>query len=73
MAYRKAEPAISPQLRIAVIAVAAVAVLFLLFRGCGGGSDEQTAPVSTVPPEIRNLPDAGPQPGTPGYGEITGG
>lgn len=73
MAYRKAEPAISPHLKIAAITVAVVAVLILLFRGCGGGSDEEMAPVNTVPPEIRSLPDAAPQPGGPGYSGVKGG
>ena len=72
MAYRKAEPAISPHLKIAVIAVAIVAVLILLFRGCGGDSDDEM-PVNTVPPEIRSLPDATPQPGGPGYSGVKGG
>jgi len=53
--------------------VAIIAVLFLLLRGCGGGPDEETAPVNRVPDDIRNLPDATPQPGTPGYGAVSGG
>jgi hypothetical protein len=73
MARRKPEPTISPQLRIAAIAVAALAVLFLLFRGCGGNPEEEAAPVNTVPEDVRNLPDATPQPGMPGYGGVSGG